>query len=289
VVEIGLEDSMTIKPFDEITIFTGKKKGKKNNYRKVAKFKGLIRLTKIRNAPGGIDTNDLLSPKDVFVRLYVLRGRSLTPMDSNGKSDPYLVVSLGKNKESTRSNYCPATLNPDFFSAFEFPTLIPGVAELNVEVWDYDGIGDDLIGSTTIDIEDRWFSKEWRMLKKKPIEWRTLLNPSSSISQGKIELWVDIMSPSEARSNPMYQIAPPPKENYELRVIIWQCKDVTIKDETTQQNDLYVTGLLDLPGQRRQRTDTHLRSKMGFGSFNWRMKFPGMCNAPGKEIYLSSG
>jgi hypothetical protein len=26
------------------------------------------------------------------------------------------------------------------------------------------GIGDDLMGITTIDIEDRWFSKEWRKL-----------------------------------------------------------------------------------------------------------------------------
>lgn len=44
--------------------------------------------------------------------------------------------------------------------------------------------------------------------------------------------------------------------------------------QITQQNDLYITGLLDGPGARRQRTDTHLRSKKGKGSFNWRMKFP---------------
>ncbi len=32
------------------------------------------------------------------VRLYVLRGIKLTPADDNGKADPYVVVSLGKNK-----------------------------------------------------------------------------------------------------------------------------------------------------------------------------------------------
>jgi hypothetical protein len=36
-----------------------------------------------------------------------------------------------------------------------------------------------------------------------------------------------------------------------------------------------VTGSLDVPGyQNRQKTDVHLRSKLGKGSFNWRMIFP---------------
>lgn len=59
-------------------------------------------------------------------------------------------------------------------------------------------------------------------------------------------------------------------------MIIWECRDVTIKDTITNQNDLYVTGRLDVPGSKLKalHTDTHLRSKKGKGSFNWRMKFP---------------
>jgi hypothetical protein len=40
-------------------------------------------------------------------------------------------------------------------------------------VFDYDEIfGDDLIGTTIIDLEDRYFTMEWQSLKEKPIEYR---------------------------------------------------------------------------------------------------------------------
>jgi hypothetical protein len=271
-VDSELESSVNMKPFDEISLYTGKAKLGSLS-RSVGTFKGLIKLTDTKESPKSIDVSEFMTPKDLFVRLYILQGKHLTPLDSNGKSDPYLKVSIGKHKVNLRSSYKINTLDPEFYESFEFPVQIPGASSLKIEVWDWDGLGDDLIGETTIDIEDRWFSKEWRSLEKKPIEWRTLLNPSSSISQGKIELWVDIMDSASAKLNPMINISPPPKEPWELRVIVWQCKEVTIKDEITQQNDLYITGLLDSPGQKKKRTDTHLRSKKGKGSFNWRMKY----------------
>jgi hypothetical protein len=51
------------------------------------------------------------------------------------------------------------SLNNYFFS---FPIELPGNAELKIEVWDYDPMfSDELIGFTTIDLEDRYFSLEW--------------------------------------------------------------------------------------------------------------------------------
>jgi len=42
---------------------------------------------------------------------------------------------------------------------------------LVIEAWDYDDLfGDDLIGSTTIDLDDRFFNPNWRRLEDKPIE-----------------------------------------------------------------------------------------------------------------------
>jgi len=130
------------------------------------------------------------------------------------------------------------------------------------------------MGNTIIDIEDRWFSKEWRLLPLKPLERRTLHSPKSSFSQGKLELFLEILLPADAKKTPMLHIKPPPPEEYEIRVIVWGTKEITIKDLITQQNDLYVTCNPGIKGVKTQRTDTHLRSKKGIGNFNWRMKFP---------------
>ena len=52
--------------------------------------------------------------------------------------------------------------------------------------------GDDLVGSTIIDLENRQFSEAWRAMDVKPIEARRLNHPLSSNAQGQIELWLGI-------------------------------------------------------------------------------------------------
>ena len=126
-------------------------------------------------------------------------------------------------------------------------------------MWDWDGIGDDLVGSTTIDVEDRWFSAQWQRFEKKPVEIRTLHNKCSSFAQGKLELWLEILTDLEHKKEPMIDIAPPTPQPYELRVIVWECKGVTIKDTVTQMNDLYVTG---------KRTVTHCMLNSNRGHFS---------------------
>ena len=45
---------------------------------------------------------------------------------------------------------------------FEFQTSFPGASKLKIEAIDYDEIfGDELIGITTIDLDDRYFNPEW--------------------------------------------------------------------------------------------------------------------------------
>jgi len=241
----------------------------------VGTFKGLIRLLdpKDEKADASFDMKEILAPTQLYCRLYILRGLKLSPKDSNNQSDPYLIIKLGGERISTRDRYIKNTLDPDFYERFEIPCTIPGDSSLEIVCWDWDGIGDDLIGSTTIDIEDRWFSKEWRKLSLKPLERRTLRTKSSRRSQGKLELWVELMPPELAKKTPMWDIKPPPPEPYELRLIIWGVREITIKDLTTNQNDLFLTGALSTKGTKKQETDTHWRSKKGKGNFNWRMKW----------------
>lgn len=42
-----------------------------------------------------------------------------------------------------------------------------------IEAYDFDDLfGDDLIGKTVVDLDDRFFSGDWQALDEKPIEYR---------------------------------------------------------------------------------------------------------------------
>lgn len=55
-----------------------------------------------------------------------------------------------------------ATSNPEFYFFEEMACEIPGSAFLNIEIWNDVFSGDELIGKTEIDLEDRFFCKKWR-------------------------------------------------------------------------------------------------------------------------------
>jgi hypothetical protein len=48
---------------------------------------------------------------------------------------------------------------------------------------------------------------EWKAMKFKPYEYRTLWNPYSSNPQGQLKLWVDILTPEEAQRIPPEDIS----------------------------------------------------------------------------------
>lgn len=90
---------------------------------------------------------------------------------------------MGNKIYNERKNYITDEPNPDFHKYFEFESVFPGCAPLNIGVYDYDDLfGDDLIGETKIDLEDRFFCAEWQALKDKPIEYRQLYRQSSTMS-----------------------------------------------------------------------------------------------------------
>jgi hypothetical protein len=56
---------------------------------------------------------------------------------------------------------------------FQFDVSFPGAPSIKIEAFDYDDLfGDDLIGTTFIDMDERYFSEIWQRLKEKPIEFR---------------------------------------------------------------------------------------------------------------------
>ncbi|KAH0515665.1 Fer-1-like protein 4 [Microtus ochrogaster] len=98
-------------------------------------------------------------PIKLLVRVYVVKATNLTPADPNGKADPYVVVSAGKEQRDTKERYIPKQLHPVFGEVLELNISLPAEPELTVAIFDHDLVGsDDLIGETHIDLENRFYS-----------------------------------------------------------------------------------------------------------------------------------
>ncbi|EDL85878.1 fer-1-like 4 (C. elegans) (predicted), isoform CRA_a [Rattus norvegicus] len=98
-------------------------------------------------------------PIKLLVRVYIVKATNLAPADPNGKADPYVVVSAGKEQRDTKERYIPKQLNPIFGEVLELSVSLPAEPELTVAIFDHDLVGsDDLIGETHIDLENRFYS-----------------------------------------------------------------------------------------------------------------------------------
>lgn len=253
-------------------------------------FKGLISVTERSKraaveprASGVLDLARLQEPQALVVRVYVLRGSNLQSKDSNGYSDPYLRLKLGKHVISDRAHHKKKTLNPEFFKLFTFTTTLPGPSQLEIGVWDYDLVVDDFIGATTIDLEDRWFHRDWQRLGHghprvkeaggclKPIEYRHLYTPKRSTSQGFVQLWVDILTAQQAAVLPPVSIEPPAPKKFEVRVVLWRGENIADKD-ASDINDYFVKVWME--GGAAESSDVHWRCANGKPCWNWRFKLP---------------
>lgn len=315
VIDGTLEDELDT-PFETYALFRGNSLVRRGffatraskDFRAVGRFKGVVRVMASLDEPPLFDLESFLHPQPYLVRVYVLDALNLVPKDENNKCDPYLRLSLGDGRKRShvfndRARHRTETLTPKFHHMYEFKAELPGASELRVELLDYDffaipGIphglsqgvvsvgttvdGDDFVGATLLDLEDRWFSRKWQQLgagtddsvieKRKPLEVRPLFAPSSSLPQGSLRLWVDILTPNELKKVAPLDISLPPLQQFEVRVIVYKAKNVTPGD-FTDLSDLLVKTWLQSKDDKAQSTDTHWRAKNGKASFNWRMKF----------------
>ena len=127
-----------------------------------------------------------------------------------------------------------------------------------------------MVGSTTIDLEDRYYDSNWVDLPHKPIETRLLYHPDFEQSQGEVTLWVDIFDSKDKNAYNKFDITPSPELEFELRVIIWETEDIPLLD-VEGTSDLYMTVIFN---GESQATDMHFRCQNGVGSFNWRILLP---------------
>uniref|UniRef100_A0A665X0U7 C2 domain-containing protein n=1 Tax=Echeneis naucrates TaxID=173247 RepID=A0A665X0U7_ECHNA len=130
------------------------------------------------------------SPVQVLIRVYIVSASNLHPADPDGKADPYIVLRLGKNEIKDRDNYIPKQLNPVFGRSFEMHATFPRESLLSVMIYDYNLVGgDDLIGETRIDLENRFYSRH-----------RATCGIQTEYSLNGYNTWRDCMKPAELLS-----------------------------------------------------------------------------------------
>jgi len=171
-----------------------------------------------------------------------------------------------------REEYILDEPNPQFNKYFEFSGIFPGSAPLVIEIKDYDDLfGDDLIGKTSIDLDDRFFSAAWQALDEKPIEQRQLYHHSTSLSQGCVNCWVEIEESSKVKNkHKTWNITPEPVLDYQVRVCVMETRNIPLEDiEGT--SDVFMKVYID--DKNKKTTDTHYRCQNGEASFNYRMLF----------------
>ncbi|XP_026165382.1 myoferlin isoform X2 [Mastacembelus armatus] len=123
------------------------------------------------------------------------------------------------------------------------------------------------------------------------VETRTLCSSHQpNLSQGRIQMWVDIFPKNLGLPGPPFDIIPRKAKKYFLRAIIWNTTDVTL-DETSitgeSMSDIYVKGWMPGMEEDKQKTDVHYRSLDGDGNFNWRFVF-GFDYLPAEQLCVVS-
>ena len=112
---------------------------------------------------------------EAIVHLYLIQGYEFASRDIGSPSDPFLIITCGDQVVNQEDKYQDDEPNPKFVERHDFNVSFPGAPPLVIEAYDYDMMfGNDLIGKTSIDLDDRFFNPKWQSIDEKPIETREL-------------------------------------------------------------------------------------------------------------------
>jgi len=215
----------------------------------------------------------ILVKTPVIVRLYILQLLDLSTRDLFSESDPYVKILLGdKVLVNEKKKFINDKKNCNWYKYYDLLIELPGSSKLTIQVMDHDPIfKDELIGETSIDIENRYFDPTWQALENKPVETRTLYHPDYEKSQGKVTMWLEMFDKNEQELMDVWNISPQPESKLQCRLIIYETEGMENMD-IEDTSDVYVTGFVN--PKEKHSTDIHYRCQNGVASFNWRLLIP---------------
>ncbi|CAJ1430962.1 unnamed protein product [Effrenium voratum] len=258
--------------------------------------------------------------KDLVVRAYVLSGDGLRPPSGSSDCNSYVwsrvdgggaeqnpVYNL-KDNLTVRKH----TLHPQFnkchaFSSVKFPDhcmMTLSLVEVVPASFGSAAKETQVIGSTEIDLEDRWFNSHYQDMVQEdevPIESRHLQTAGSIFSKGShIRLWLDIMynqtqgaecpPPSAfAQERPIECLPSTDPLPFELRLAVFKVVDI-LSPEGISEPSVKASGKITLDDgtELYEETDTHFGCDDGTATLNWRLKFSVMipCKQPRLTVQI---
>lgn len=255
--------------------------------------------------------------KDLVVRAYVLSGDGLRPPSGSSDCNSYVWsrIDAGGSEQNPVYNLKDNltvrkhTLHPQFnkchaFGSVRFPDHCVMTLSL-VEVTSArfgSGASETVIGSTEIDLEDRWFNSHYQEMvttDEVPIESRHLQTSGSVFSKGHIRLWLDIMynqrqacpAPDAfAQERPIESLPSTDPLPFELRVAVFKVVDIQ-PPEGNSEPSVKASGKMTLDDGKDlfEETDTHFGCDDGTATLNWRLVFKNVmipCKQPRLTVQI---
>jgi len=138
------------------------------------------------------------------LRAYIYQGKELPSADSEGSSDPYCIVRIGKHSAKTKT--IKETVYPIWYEALaiscELPQGLVNAADIHVMVYDWDKVGsDDFLGRFSVPI-----SQITDQMPENP-KWYPIFAKDPTLPEGEILASFQLLPESKA-SAPMPNITP---------------------------------------------------------------------------------
>jgi len=115
------------------------------------KAQALLEIGKKWNVSKSPLSNSSNSEMSTFfnIKVTIINGKNLISKDSNGLSDPFIVIYFNDNKEKTSVKY--KTLNPEWNESFTFKTTLVDVKSvIQFTMFDKDPVKNDYMGEISV-------------------------------------------------------------------------------------------------------------------------------------------
>lgn len=232
-------------------------------------------------------------PSRVRVRIYLMKAVCIF---SERMVNPFLSLRLGQDVDHARlkprgGEGQQNNAMPGFYQVEERDIQLPQQGRLQLDMnhladGGFDGFmgREQLIGSTVVDLEDRWHSanlSQATLRKRVPVEHRPLVGSGAAGKNGgSLEMRIEMLDSVTASDEPAAILAKPAPTRLEVRFVIRSTTGVRIVDG--EHTDVKVVVELECDEYfadqslypKSQATDTHYNSTTGDAVFNWRAVFP---------------